>query len=69
MVVSFPFAHLFELGGGTIWAPALVHFVIQGAIKVVVVPGDEGALLPLAWMAMAALLAFGAFLIPRRGHS
>lgn len=66
VVVSFPFAHLFEIGGRTIWAPALVHFVIQGAIKVASVPGDAGALLPLVWMAMAAVLAFAAFLVPRR---
>jgi membrane protease YdiL (CAAX protease family) len=62
VVVSFPLAHLFELGGGTIWAPALVHFVIQGAIKVATVPGPEGALLPLVWMAASALLTFAAFL-------
>ena len=35
LVVSFPLSHLFELGGRTIWAPAIVHFVIQGAVKVV----------------------------------
>lgn len=65
VVVSFPFAHLFELGGGTIWAPALAHFVIQGAIKVATVPGPEGALLPLVWMASSAVLTFAAFLVPR----
>jgi membrane protease YdiL (CAAX protease family) len=33
MATSIPLAHLFELGGNTIWAPALVHAVIQGAPK------------------------------------
>ena len=65
VVLSFPLAHLFELGGGTIWAPALVHFTIQGAIKVVLVPGPAGAALPLVWMAASAVLAFAVFLVPR----
>ena len=29
VVISFPLAHLFELGGDTIWAPAILHFVVQ----------------------------------------
>jgi hypothetical protein len=32
-----PLAHLFELGGATIWAPAILHFVIQATVKVVVI--------------------------------
>ncbi len=54
VVLSFPFAYLFELGGGTIWAPALLHFIIQGAIKIAVVSGESGMTLPLVWMAAAA---------------
>jgi hypothetical protein len=41
IVISFPLAYLFELGGDTIWAPALLHFVIQATVKVVVF--SEGA--------------------------
>ena len=65
VIVSFPLAYLFELGGRTIWAPALLHFVIQGAIKVASVPGPAGALLPLVWMGASALLPFAVFLVPR----
>jgi membrane protease YdiL (CAAX protease family) len=55
VVISFPLAHLFELGGGTIWAPALLHFVIQATVKVVVIPyGAES--FALAWMAASALI-------------
>ncbi len=38
VALSVPLAHLFELGGSTIWAPALLHAVIQGAVKIVVFP-------------------------------
>ena len=33
VVLSFPFARLFELGGNTIWGPAVLHFVVQGDDK------------------------------------
>jgi membrane protease YdiL (CAAX protease family) len=62
-VMSFPLAHLFELGGRTIWAPALLHFVVQGAIKVFALPGD--AALPVVWMAACAAIPYAAFLFRR----
>jgi membrane protease YdiL (CAAX protease family) len=55
IVISFPLAHLFELGGNTIWAPALLHFVIQATVKVVVFPhGAES--FALAWIAASAIV-------------
>ena len=65
-VLTIPFAHLFELGGGTIWAPALLHFVIQGTIKVAIVPDAGGVPFPLIWMAASALLPMLVLLVPRR---
>ena len=62
-IIAFPLAHLFELGGNTIWAPALLHFTVQGAIKIMEVPGDQT--LPLVWMIAAAVIPFGAFLFRR----
>jgi membrane protease YdiL (CAAX protease family) len=64
VVVSFPLARLFELGGGTIWAPAILHLVIQGAIKVIEIPASAPAL-PLVWMAASALVPFVVFVVPR----
>jgi membrane protease YdiL (CAAX protease family) len=63
-VISPPLAYLFELGGGSVWGPAIVHFVVQGAIKVVVVT-NGGPQLPLIWMAASAVLPYLVFLIPR----
>lgn len=65
-VLSFPLAYLYELGDDTIWAPALVHFVIQGAIKVFVVQGPGADRFPFVWMAASAVLPFLVFVVPRR---
>jgi len=53
VVISFPLAYLFELGGDTIWPSAILHFVIQATVKVVVFShGAES--FALAWMAASA---------------
>ena len=66
VVLSFPLAHLFELGDHTIWAPALLHFVVQATVKVVVVSGDSASVFPLVWMAASAVLPMFVLLISRR---
>jgi membrane protease YdiL (CAAX protease family) len=63
IVVSFPLAWLFELGGRTIWAPALVHAVVQGAVKVFTVSDSDTPAFPLIWMAAAAVLPFVVFAV------
>ena len=64
-IVGAPLAHLFELGGGTIWAPALLHFTIQGAIKLVSLEPPVAGL-PVIWMAASAVLPFLVFVVKRR---
>lgn len=61
-VATPPLAYLFELGGNTIWAPALLHFVMQGAVKVVTFPGESGLLIPLVWMLACATLPYLVFM-------
>jgi membrane protease YdiL (CAAX protease family) len=65
VALSFPLAHLFEVGGATIWAPALFHFVIQATVKVVVVSGDASWAFPLVWMMASALIALLSLLVAR----
>jgi membrane protease YdiL (CAAX protease family) len=65
VAISFPFAHLYELGGATIWAPALLHFVVQGTVKVVVLTGGEPSVFPLMWMAASLVLSMLALQVPR----
>ena len=65
VVISFPLAHLFELGGATIWPPALLHFVVQGTVKIVVMSGDSASTFPLVWIAASAVLPMLVLLIAR----
>ena len=60
-VTSFPFAWLWELGGRTVWAPAVLHAVIQGTVKVVTVSGADPMAFPLVWMAACAVLPLAVF--------
>ena len=54
VIVAFPLACLYEMGGGTIWAPALLHFVIQGTVKIVVFPEASNVRFAVLWMAISA---------------
>jgi membrane protease YdiL (CAAX protease family) len=65
LLSSFPLAHLFEVGGNTVWAPALLHAVIQGAIKVIVVPEASQLTAQLGWMAASVLVPYLVFLVRR----
>jgi membrane protease YdiL (CAAX protease family) len=62
VVISFPLAYLFELGGDTIWAPAILHFVVQATVKVAVFPYG-GASFALAWMAVSAMVPLLVFTV------
>jgi outer membrane lipoprotein-sorting protein len=42
VALLIPLAYLFELGGHTIWPPALLNFTVQSTVKVTAVP-DGGA--------------------------
>jgi membrane protease YdiL (CAAX protease family) len=64
MALSFPYAHLYELGGRTIWAPALMHAVTQAGPKLLVI---EDAAFPVVWMMAALAVSWCVFSIPRTG--
>jgi membrane protease YdiL (CAAX protease family) len=68
LAVSFPLSHLFELGGRTIWAPAIVHFVIQGGVKVVEMLGSPMAY-QMSWLAACAAVPWLALAFPSTGQS
>jgi membrane protease YdiL (CAAX protease family) len=58
---ALPFARLYDLGGATIWAPAVLHTVIQGTVKVIDVPEEWALRFALLWMAASAVLPFAVF--------
>ncbi len=62
VIMSFPFARFYELAGNTIWAAAIIHFIAQGTVKVLVVSGDAAAVFPLFWILVCALIPLGVFL-------
>jgi membrane protease YdiL (CAAX protease family) len=66
--IAPPLARLHELGGT--WAPAIVHFAIQGFIKLVDVPESGMPGIAIGWMAACATVPWLAFAVPRaRGAS
>jgi membrane protease YdiL (CAAX protease family) len=63
LVMSFPLARLYDLGGATIWAPALLHFVVQAAPKIALVATQRSLALGVGWMAVCATVPWLAFAI------
>ena len=68
LVLSFPLARLFDLGGSTIWPPALIHFVVQGTVKIVEVSGPGSPAFPLVWIAASAVIPMLVFVLRRPPH-
>ena len=64
VAMSFPLALLFELGGRTIWAPALVHWMAQVGVKAVVIE-EPMPVFAIVWMAACAVIPFVAFVAGR----
>jgi len=64
-VTSLPLAYLYEVGGRTIWAPALVHTAIDG-FKLVVIPAGTAATLSLWLIAVSIVVPLLALTVPRR---
>jgi membrane protease YdiL (CAAX protease family) len=71
VVLSIPLSHLFELGGRTIWAPALLHFLVRSTVKIIMFSDAAGAAFPLVWMAASTLLPMFVLLVrrPERGEA
>jgi membrane protease YdiL (CAAX protease family) len=53
--MSFPLAWLFEQSGNSVWPPAILHAIVQGAIKLVDVPDGAVGGMAMAWIVLAAL--------------
>lgn len=63
LVLSLPFAYLFDRGVNTIWAAAIVHCVVQGSIKLVEVPEQAYLSLAVLWMIVSALAPYLVFVL------
>lgn len=64
IAMSFPFSKLFEIGGDTIWAPAIVHFATQAMAKLIVPEGEGAWLYPFFVIAVSALIPLAVYIVP-----
>ncbi len=60
---SIPLSHLYELGGRTIWPPAMLHFTIQSVPKIFIPADSARWTFPLTWMAVCGTLPLLVLLI------
>lgn len=65
LATSFPLAHLYELNDNTIWGAAIVHWIIQGMLKVFVVPDAHALLVIGGWMVASMVVPYLAMLVRR----
>jgi membrane protease YdiL (CAAX protease family) len=63
--MTFPLARLFDRAGASIWPGAILHTVVQAAIKLIepAVPGD-GVPLAMGWMVVGAVVPWIVFALP-----
>ncbi len=64
-VTALPLAYLYENGGRTIWAPALVHTAID-SFKLVVVTAEATAMFSLLVIAVSLVVPMLVFAFPWR---
>ena len=64
-VTTLPLAYLYETGGNTVWAPAVVHTAID-SFKLVVVPAAAVTTFSLLLSAFSMLVPLLALAVPRR---
>lgn len=66
VAVTFPFCYLYDRNRRTIWASALIHWIIQGAIKLVIIPDSFSLPIALGWMAMCATVPYVVFVFRKK---
>lgn len=67
-VTAIPLAYLFDLGRGTIWAPAIVHTAID-SFKLVVVPVAAVGTFSLILAAVGIVVPLLVLAVPREGRA
>jgi membrane protease YdiL (CAAX protease family) len=64
IATAIPFSFLYERGGKTIWAPALLHFAID-TFKLFQLPAGDTTLFSLSLAAVSLTLPYLVFLFPK----
>jgi membrane protease YdiL (CAAX protease family) len=68
IAMSFPLSKLFEMGGDTIWPPAIVHFAAQAVAKMLVAEGEGAWLFPFFVIAVSAVVPLIVYVVPLRAQ-
>lgn len=68
VVSSFPFSYLYEKGGNTIWAPAIVHAAIDTIIPILSGGSMDNAAQQsvMIWMCAGMIIPYAAFIILKK---
>jgi membrane protease YdiL (CAAX protease family) len=61
VATTFPLCYLYDRNRYTIWASAFLHWIIQGAIKLIIIPDSFSLPIALGWMAMCATIPYVVF--------
>lgn len=69
VALSFPLCFLFERSGNSVWPPAILHFLVQGSIKLFTVPQAHALTLAITWMVVAALIPWLVFLVRSKAEN
>ena len=64
-VTSIPFSYLYEVGGSTVWAPAVVHTAID-SFKLFLIPAAAVTTFSLLLIAVSLVVPLLALAVPRR---
>ncbi len=64
IAMSFPLSKLYELGGDTMWGPAIVHFAAQAIAKMFVTEGENAWLFPFFVIAASAVIPLAVYCVP-----
>ena len=64
-VTSIPFSYLYETGGRTVWAPALLHTAID-SFKLLVIPAAAVSTFSLLLVAVSIVVPLLVLAVPRR---
>jgi membrane protease YdiL (CAAX protease family) len=67
LISAAPLSRLYDLGHQSVWAPALVHGVMQAGIKLVEYPPEHAQGAAIGWMAVCAAVPWLAFALRVRG--
>jgi hypothetical protein len=66
VATTFPLCYFYDLNRRTIWASALIHWIMQGSIKLVMIPDGFSLPISLGWMAICVTVPYVVFVFRKQ---